>query len=96
MSTPALVDGVFDEDEITAERARAQLVEISTPLLDAFRAEIPSLKTSELIVWLTKMEMLMYRLVDENESEEMANAIAQSALIALADEIDRRLPGPKQ
>jgi hypothetical protein len=89
MTTPSLVTGVFD-DEVTKERAP---VKRANPF-DEFLASIPMMKTSELIIWMTRLEMLVSMFVDENTPEETVNTIGNTAGRALAAEVDRRFPRP--
>jgi hypothetical protein len=81
------------EEQLAA--ARAHLAKVSSPMLDDLRTRAPSMKTSELVVWLGNPQHLMQMVITEEDIVAgTAETIGAAATMALADEIDRRLPVP--
>jgi len=80
---------------ITEEQARAYLATVSTPKLDELRAKLPALRTSELLGLHARPEALVVLLELHDLSVQAHQEVFMAASLALADEIDRRIPIPK-
>lgn len=87
---------VPDEDEtITEDQARAYLLALSTPPLEAWRVSVRTLKTSDLLGLAGNPELLAYKLtVSLPPASERDQEILMAAMLALSEEIDRRIPIP--
>jgi hypothetical protein len=84
--------------KITREEAMSLLREIHTPKLDAFRAQVPDMYTSDLLAYLTNPDQLMEAILPEDPFEmkkDQELVITQAALGAVAEEIDLRIPRRK-
>jgi hypothetical protein len=90
---------------VTDDIKRAQLRAISHPRLDAFRRTVPTLPTSSLITYLSNRESLIALLewrgkptsieqIFERHAEQEFENVIGGAMMAVADEIDRRMPVP--
>ncbi len=92
------------DDDMTEDEVRAWLNELHTPKLDAFRTRLRSERTSALLVFQRGDEPIiattMAEIRDEAKAEleaigEDADQIALIAvLVAIGDELDRRIPIP--
>jgi hypothetical protein len=72
--------------------ARAQTIE--SPALTKFRADIRVTKTSELLA--LEADVLIPLLgVSDKTPDDVAEALVAAALLAIAAEIDRRIPVPQ-
>ena len=68
---------------------RAALTNVHSPKLYALRAAIPKMRTTELIGLIVHPEILVDML-----DEDASSAYGAAALLAITDEIDRRIPVP--
>lgn len=76
-----------------AERQlRAVVADIHDPVLDAFLARIPTMKTSDLIGFMADASALAKNLCMAMHPAEDALHIGLAAIFAIKDEIDRRFP----
>ena len=82
-----------EEQPMTEDQVRAYLMQISTPMLDAFRVKTRSMRTSELIGLMGNPETLA-TLVGITTMNDEAQEIFMAGMIALANELDRRVPVP--
>lgn len=80
-------------DQMTEEQARAYLMSVRSPLLDGLRARVVKMKTSELIAWLANPQITS-ELIAEDSNEQTHEALLTAAMLAIADEVDRRIPIP--
>lgn len=82
-------------DQGSADQARAYLLQVSTPALDNFRTQMKAIKTSELLSLMANPELVTNALGFTEEAFTTAQQEAfMAALLAVADEIDRRIPIP--
>lgn len=98
--TPSPVEQTPLPDEmITEEQARAYLRALSTPRLDAFRAKIPTLKTSELIGCSIDpghvASVVCVTPITAAQPTDDDREALMAAMLAIGDEIDRRIPIPR-
>lgn len=89
------------------EEARAAIAAIRSPGLDALRARIPTMRTSEIIATMVGADLIVDACADPDEEEATAPprpprytrdehvAIWAAGIHALSDELDRRIPVPK-
>jgi hypothetical protein len=99
LATPQPVAPTQIPDEmITEEHARAYLRALSTPRLDAFRAKIPTLKTSELIGCSIDLghvaSVVCITPITAAQPTDDDREALMAAMLAIGDEIDRRIPIP--
>lgn len=77
-------------DRMTPEDIEPYLRRQRSENLDALRRDLPTIKMSELIVYMTQADMLHVRLnVDEELVTELDLLVAA---VLVKDEVDRRLP----
>lgn len=93
------VAGSLAEQERIAEAHLANLRSFSYPKLDQFREDIRKRKTSDLLSYLGQTEAMTQIFDDapDDLSEQHAEAVQKrvlAAIIAVYDEIDRRIPIP--
>lgn len=81
-------------DTISEDDARVYLTNLSTPMLDALRVKAHEMKTSELLGVMGNAEMLMMILGLSDINAAGAHEVFMAGMLALADEIDRRIPVP--
>lgn len=84
---------------MTEAETREALTKVHAPKLDELRAAIPKMRTSELLGLLLNAEALVDILDDGGAdpfkyTKEQDTLIGAAALLALGDEIDRRIPVP--
>lgn len=91
---------------VTEAEVRQALAAVHTPRLDELRAAVPKMSTSELLVLLMNGEALVDRLDEDGEYDPKSGPptfkytrkeeelIGAAALLAITDEIDRRIPVP--
>lgn len=74
-----------------------QLEQLHDPKLDAFRAAVSTMRTSELLRYLISSTALI-DVLDQGPTVEFANTIEQNVMrvaaasLAIENEIDRRIP----
>lgn len=84
-----------EPDTMTEDQARAYLIALRTPKLDAFRVRVKTMKTSELIGCYANVEHVAVSVCDFPDKPSDADQEALMAgLLAVTEEIDRRLPIP--
>ncbi len=90
-------------DPTEAERELRQIVadaDLQDERLDAFRARLPAMRTSDLIFYPSDNVALAIVLglgePTYRHDAERTKLIAYAAIFAIKDEIDRRLPIPKE
>ncbi len=77
------------------DQARAYLLALSTPTLDGFRKQVKTLKTSELLILMGDPKSVAQALALSMQVATPADQeVFMAALLALGDEIDRRIPIP--
>ncbi len=89
--TPATVEPEKDE----TEEVLAYLANVHTPKLDALRAKVPTMKTSDLIGLACNPDALAHHLSVANMTDSMQQAIFMAGSVAIGTELDRRIPVPK-
>lgn len=82
----------IDEIRARRERALAELRDVHTPGLDAMRADLPHINTSDLIAWICHPEGIISRVAGPVISMERTKMVASAAMAAIGEEIDRRIP----
>jgi hypothetical protein len=98
----ALEEDCMTKDEID-DKTRQALTAVHSPKLDTLRAALPEMRTSTLIGLLTNADILVDRLDEDGPydpkagpqykyTEEQQTLIATAAVLAIGDEIDRRIP----
>jgi len=75
--------------------AREYLANQTSPKLDAFRATLRTERTSNLIAYYTSPEALLNLVDDSFLSDEEVKLLIAAAVVAVGDEIDRRIPMEK-
>ncbi len=93
-----------DARNMTREQARQMLLSVKDPKLDAFRGSLRAMQTSELISYIAHPGQVDSKLFDDSgppsfsRLEKYGSADEQmimgAALMAVGDEIDRRIPRP--
>lgn len=81
-----------DIEEMPEEEARAFLMSLKGERLDAFRIKVPTMRTSELIAHYSHPEIIAHMVMDSTTDERRNQQVTMAAVLAVADEIDRRIP----
>jgi hypothetical protein len=81
-------------DQMDGEQLRAHFNTLHTERLDFIRANVRTMKTSEIIALLANPMIVAHNVCDETNPNEDHDAVTVAATIALADELDRRVPVP--
>lgn len=77
----------------TEEQARAYLYNLHTPALDDLRSRLRTMKTSELVGLMANVEFIANAVCTSSEQRVNDESI-MAAILAVSDEIDRRVPIP--
>jgi len=84
--------------QLKEEEVRQMFGAITAPTLAAFRTQIRSMRTSEIIGLIVSSNVLAQKLLADDDLDTFnaqdEQLIMAAALLALGDEIDRRIPRP--
>lgn len=94
MAIKLVPDEVEADAELTEDQVREYLAKLSTPKLVAFRAHVLSMKTSELIGCMSNPDQVAGVISTGAIFSDEDKEAAMAAMLAIADEIDRRMPIP--
>lgn len=99
-------DTVTEKKQLTEAETRQALAAVRSPKLDELRTALPKTRTSELLGLLMNAEALVERLDEDGENDpksgpptfkytrQQDELRAVAAMLAITDEIDRRIPVP--
>lgn len=91
MPAPSLVPSAAEQIALDETKVREMLASLHAPWLDEWRTRVTTMRTSELLI-ACNPEVIAEMCRTQPDADEKAVA---AALIAVADEIDRRIPIPK-
>jgi hypothetical protein len=76
----------------TQEEVRAFLKNIQHPKLNAFRKTMTTQPFSSLISWVANPQAIMAMFEDKNIGDDQFEVVCAAAMLAISDELDRRMP----
>lgn len=81
-------------EEMSEDAARAYLASLRGEKLDAFRVQVGKLRTSEIVMLSTRPDLAFHAVGEPTADELRNNQLVMAAILALGDELDRRVPVP--
>lgn len=87
-----------DAAKFTEAESRRMLAAVTTPALEKLRIDVRAMRTSEIVLGLGHSQELSKRLLTDEDLDKYGAAdemlIMGAAIVALGDELDRRIPRP--
>lgn len=81
-------------ETMTEDQAREYLSNVHSPGLDEVRARLGALKTSELLAWAGNPGLFADTIRTDATTEHEMHMLMLAVMLAVSDEIDRRIPIP--